>query len=245
MLGWMVVLGRLPVKSSVGSVALADSGRGRPALLHSGSEAEDLVDESPLGRHVDRWCGTHLPLGQHRHSLDAGGHRPAPPPSAGGCRRQAPRGAGDDWRAQTRAPGWEFRQAGLVDPEKLPTGLGLQLLIDEKAGDGLGLGKPLSAEDTPGGLGRRRKREDPVTPRLDCLTVSCIKVVLPAPATSRMAITWLREPSTWRIAARSLPRRSPGRWCALGRRAGVQLPRVARTKLIVAFSLVSRAGVVT
>ena len=52
---------------------------GRPALLRSGSEAEDLVDESALGRHVDRRYGTHLSLGQHRHSLDAGEGSPSGP----------------------------------------------------------------------------------------------------------------------------------------------------------------------
>ena len=55
------------------------AGELRPALLRSDGEAEDLVDEGPLGRHVGRRHGTHLSLGQHRHGLDAGEGSPSGP----------------------------------------------------------------------------------------------------------------------------------------------------------------------
>ena len=51
----------------------------RPALLRSGGEAEHLVDEGPLRRHVVGGHGTHLSLRQHRHGLDAGEGSPSGP----------------------------------------------------------------------------------------------------------------------------------------------------------------------
>ena len=51
----------------------------RPAAFRSDREAEDLVDEGPLRRHVVGGHGTHLSLGQHRHRLDAGQRPPRVP----------------------------------------------------------------------------------------------------------------------------------------------------------------------
>src|SRR3954451_14586356 len=51
----------------------------RPTLLGSGGEAEDLVDEGPLGRHVVGGHGAHLSLGQHRHRLHPGQGAPSCP----------------------------------------------------------------------------------------------------------------------------------------------------------------------
>src|SRR3954465_13613520 len=50
-----------------------------PTRLHSGSKAEDLVDEGPLRRHVVHGHGAHLSLGQHRHGLDPGQGAPRRP----------------------------------------------------------------------------------------------------------------------------------------------------------------------
>src|SRR4051812_34960293 len=57
---------------------LAGGERG-PALLRSGGEAEDLVDEGPLRRHVVGRRGRHLSLGEYRHRLDAGQRPPRRP----------------------------------------------------------------------------------------------------------------------------------------------------------------------
>jgi hypothetical protein len=46
---------------------------------HSCGEAEDLVDEFPLRRHVVRRHGAHLSLGQHRHRLHPGQRPPRRP----------------------------------------------------------------------------------------------------------------------------------------------------------------------
>src|SRR3712207_1167685 len=50
-----------------------------PAPFRSGRQAEELMDEGPLGRHVVRRRGAHLPLGEHRHGLDAGQGPPRRP----------------------------------------------------------------------------------------------------------------------------------------------------------------------
>src|SRR3954465_1278234 len=50
-----------------------------PALLHSGSKAEDAVYKGPLRRHVVHGHGAHLSLGQHRHGLDPGQGSPGRP----------------------------------------------------------------------------------------------------------------------------------------------------------------------
>jgi hypothetical protein len=62
-----------------GSVALAGRRRAPPALLGSGGEAEDPVDEGALGRDVVRGHHTHLSLGQHRHDFHAGQGPPRRP----------------------------------------------------------------------------------------------------------------------------------------------------------------------
>src|SRR3954453_15258879 len=51
----------------------------RPTLLGSGGEAEDLMHEGPLRRHVVGGHGTHLSLGQHRHRLHPGQGAPRRP----------------------------------------------------------------------------------------------------------------------------------------------------------------------
>src|SRR4051812_692622 len=50
-----------------------------PALLHSGSKAEDAVYKGPLRRHVVHGHGAHLSLGQHRHRLHPGQGPPRRP----------------------------------------------------------------------------------------------------------------------------------------------------------------------
>jgi hypothetical protein len=50
-----------------------------PAAFRSGGEAEDLVDEDPLGGHVVGRHGAHLSLGQHPHGLDPGQGPPGGP----------------------------------------------------------------------------------------------------------------------------------------------------------------------
>ena len=62
-------IGAAAAKARLGSVALAGRRRAPPALLGSGGEAEDPVDEGALGRDVVRGHHTHLSLGQHRHRL--------------------------------------------------------------------------------------------------------------------------------------------------------------------------------
>jgi hypothetical protein len=47
--------------------------------IRSDRHAEEAMDEGPLRRHVVRWYGTHLPLGQHRHGLDTGQGPPCGP----------------------------------------------------------------------------------------------------------------------------------------------------------------------
>src|SRR5215212_10691072 len=51
----------------------------RPTLLGSGGEAEDLMHEGPLRRHVVGGHGAHLSLGQHRHRLHPGQGAPSRP----------------------------------------------------------------------------------------------------------------------------------------------------------------------
>ena len=48
------------------------AGEFRPAAFRSDREAEGLMDEGPLRRHVVGGHGTHLSLGQHRHGPKAG-----------------------------------------------------------------------------------------------------------------------------------------------------------------------------
>jgi PPK2 family polyphosphate:nucleotide phosphotransferase len=50
-----------------------------PAPFRSGGEAEYLVDEGPLRRHVVGGHGTHLSLGEHRHGLHPGQRPPSGP----------------------------------------------------------------------------------------------------------------------------------------------------------------------
>ena len=77
-------LGRLALRTHRRAQSLVPlhwltAGERPPALLRSGSEAEGLVDEGPLGRHVVGRRGTHLSLGQHRHGLDTGEGAPCGP----------------------------------------------------------------------------------------------------------------------------------------------------------------------